>query len=272
MRWETLHPDVLMFVGEDHESVATAFIDGDDALLIDSLGSLEDARELRRVLCGQLDKTVRMVAATHFMSDHTAGMSLFPEALTLAHRHYRHTFLSQNQPQAALYREPRAVFDGAMTLRWGRHQLRLEPNPGKTLDHLYVDVPSADLVCVGDNIVGRIVYLSKADPAMIRAAIQRVRGLGRGTVIGGHIGRFPAEALDHAIHYLDRLRETVIGLRADAIAVDERIAAIAIETCLAPGVEPVEFEREWHRRNLQVVIAQSVFALDAALSASEVGA
>src|SRR3546814_19902015 len=51
VRFEELGSNVLMFVGDDHESVATAFLDGDDVLLVDSLGSMDDARWLRRVLC-----------------------------------------------------------------------------------------------------------------------------------------------------------------------------------------------------------------------------
>jgi cyclase len=115
VRFEELAANVLMFVGEDHESVATAFIDGDDALLVDSLGCIEDAQWLHRVLCEEMGKTVRVLAATHFMSDHMAGLSLFPNALTIAHRHYRHTFLSQNRPVDELYREPQLTFDGTMT-------------------------------------------------------------------------------------------------------------------------------------------------------------
>lgn len=268
MRFEALDPQVLMFVGEDHESVATAFLDGDDALLVDSLGSLEDAGRLRDVLCGDLGKTVRIIAATHCMSDHIAGQSLFPDALTIAQRNHRHAFLSQERRVDAFYREPRVKFDSAMSIRWGRHELRLLHNPGKTLDHVSVDVPSADLVCAGDNIVGNIVYLSKADPAQIRTAIGRMRQFGRGTVIGGHIGRFPAAVLGNAIHYLDRLQDAVVRIRVDPAPgpLDERIASIPIEACLAPAVEPCGFEREWHRRNLEVIIAQSVFSLDAALA------
>jgi len=264
MRFQALHADVLMFIGEDYESVATAFLDGDDALLVDSLGSGDDAQELRRVLCADMGKTVRVVAATHFMSDHIAGLPLFPEALTIAHRDYRHTFLSQNRRIDAFYREPQVVFDGAMRIRWGRHELRFLHNPGKTMDHVSVDVPTADLVCAGDNIVGNIVYLSKADPAQIRTAIGRMRQFGRGTVVGGHMGSFTAAVLDNAIHYLDRLKETVVRIRSDAAAqeADDRIAAIAIDTCLAPQVEPAAFEREWHQRNLEVIVAQSVFSLD----------
>lgn len=268
MRFEELGSNVLMFVGDDYESVATAFLDGDDVLLVDSLGSVEDARWLRRVLCDDMGKTVRGVAATHFMSDHIAGLSLFPDALTIAHRHHRHTFLSQNRRVDAFYREPQVVFDSAMTFRWGQHELRFVHNPGKTMDHVSVDVPTADLVCAGDNIVGNIVYHSKADPALIRAAIGRMRQFGRGTVIGGHMGRFPAATLDNAIHYLDRLQDAVVRIRASAAPqqVDDRIAAIPIEACLAPRVEPAAFEREWHRHNLEAIVAQSIFALDTAIA------
>lgn len=274
MRFEPLDSDVLMFVGDDHESVATAFVDGDDALLVDALGSAQDAHWLRETLCGRMGKTVRAIVSTHRMSDHMAALRLFPEAMTIAHRHHRHTFLSQNRRVDAFYREPQVVFDHAMSLRWGRHELHLLHNPGKTLDHVSVDVPSADLVCVGDNIVGNIVYLSKADPVQLRAAIGRIRQLGRGTVVGGHMGRFAAATLDNALHYLDRLQEAVLRIRAEALssndaAVGTAIGAIRIEDCVAPQVEPVAFEREWHQRNLEVVVAQSVFELDAALAARE---
>src|SRR5262245_54864007 len=100
-----------MFVGDEYEAVATAFVDGNGVLLIDSLAGEQDARWLRNVLCDEMGKTVCAVAATHFMSDHIAGFSLFPKALTIAHRHYRHTFLSQNRRVDALYREPQLLFD-----------------------------------------------------------------------------------------------------------------------------------------------------------------
>src|SRR3546814_11511408 len=113
-----------MFVGDDHESVATAFLDGDDELLVDSPGSMNDARWLRRVLCGDMGKTVRVVAATHFMSDHIAGMSLFPDALTIAHMHNRHTFLSQHRLVDEFYLAPQLVYDSTMQIRWGQTKLR----------------------------------------------------------------------------------------------------------------------------------------------------
>jgi glyoxylase-like metal-dependent hydrolase (beta-lactamase superfamily II) len=197
-----------------------------------------------------------------------AGLSRFPEARVMAHRHYRHTFLSQNHREDAFYREPNLVFDN-MALRWGAHELRLLYNPGKTMDHLSVDVPSADLVCVGDNIVGNIVYLSKADPALLAAAIGRIRQFGRSTVVGGHMGCFSAMVLDNALHYLRQLREAVVRVRLQTPALEQAhaIKAIHIQECVAEIVEPSEFEREWHGHNLDVIVKQEVFALDAALTA-----
>lgn len=267
MQYERIERDVHLFVGDAWQSVATAFVDGDSVLLVDALASEDDARWMRHVLCGQLGKTVRVIAVTHYMSDHLAALPLFPEAMVVAHRNHRHAFLSQNQRVDAVYRDPEVVFDSTLRIRWGRHELRLLHNPGKTMDHLSVDVPSADLACAGDNIVGRIVYLSRADPRQIRTAIGRIRQFGRGTVVGGHIGRFPGDVLDHALHYLERLEATVVGIRLDAPhEADARIAAIGIEDCVAPGVSPVAFEREWHQRNLEAIVAQSVFALDAAIA------
>jgi glyoxylase-like metal-dependent hydrolase (beta-lactamase superfamily II) len=155
-----------------------------------------------------------------------------------------------------------------MILRWGRHELHFLHNPGKTMDHVSVDVPTADLICAGDNIVGNIVYLSKADPALIRTAIGRMKQLARSTIIGGHMGRFSAAVLGNATHYLDRLQKAVVDIRANELPqqADDRIALIPIEACLAPSVEPTAFEREWHGRNLEAIVAQSIFALDTAIA------
>jgi len=270
MHLKPLGPDVFLCVGEDHLSVATVFLDGNHVLLVDSLGSAADAAALRVLLCDELGKTVRVIVATHFMSDHIAGLSTFPDALAIAHRNYRHTFLSQNRRVDAFYREPQVVFDSAMRIRWGRHELRLLHNPGKTMDHISVDVPTADLVCIGDNIVGNIVYLSRADPVQIRTAIGRAKQFGRGTVIGGHMGRFDAAVLDNALHYLDRICRNVVAIRAqdERESLASRLAAIRIEDCLAPGVEASAFEREWHLRNLEAIEVQGIFELDTYLAHS----
>src|SRR3546814_3052568 len=88
--------------------------------------------------------------------------------------------------------------------------------------------------------------------------------LGRGTVIGGHMGRFSATVLDNAIHYLGRLRDTVVAIHSDGEPwkADDPIARIPIEACLAPNVQPAARSEE-HTSELQSLmrISYAVFCL-----------
>src|SRR3546814_11205695 len=90
--------------------------------------------------------------------------------------------------------------------------------------------------------------------------------LGRGTVIGGHMGRFSATVLDNAIHYLGRLRDTVVAINSDGEPwkADDPKARIPIEACLAPNVQPEAFERERTRPHLAVFPARAAFTTDTA--------
>ena len=267
MRIERIESDVLMFVGDAYESVATAFLHNDDALLVDTLADRADAEWMRRCLVDELGKTVHTIIATHYMNDHMAGMRLYPEAQIIAQRYFRHTFQSQHGRSTQDYEDyvhPTVVFGDTLCLQWGRHALQLFHNPGKTMCSINIDVPSCDAVLVGDNIVGNIVYLSRSSPEMIDCAIARVQSLQRGRVIGGHMGMFDRSTLNHARHYLHRLRETMVELYRtcpeDFAA--NAIRSISIETCLTPGVLPTPFEQEWHGRNLEVLQEQGTFKLE----------
>lgn len=268
MRMERIASDVLMFVGDTYESVATAFLRDGDALLIDTLASRADAAWMRGNLVDEMGLSVRTIIATHYMNDHMAGMRLYPKAQIIAQRYFRHTFESQrsrSEQDNKDYVSPTVVFGDTLSLQWGRHALQLFHNPGKTMCSVNIDAPNCDAVFAGDNIVGNIVYLSRSSPAMIDQSIARLQLSQRGRVIGGHMGMFERLTLNHARHYLRRLREITVeiyhahphDLAANAIQ------SISIESCLAPGVVPTAFEQEWHRRNLDVLLEQETFKLDA---------
>src|SRR5579859_4125262 len=87
-------PDVLLFRGEAFESLATAFVHGREVLLVDALGSAEDAEVMRREL-ERRDLRVRLILMTHYMSDHMSALRLFPRARIAAHRLYVQTFHAQ---------------------------------------------------------------------------------------------------------------------------------------------------------------------------------
>jgi hypothetical protein len=90
-------------------------------------------------------------------------------------------------------------------------------------------------------------------------------------VVGGHIGVFDAAVLGNALHYLQRMQEIVVDIRLRTAPTEATalMAAIRLEDCIASGVTPTAFEREWHGHNLTAIVAQSIFSLDAALAARE---
>lgn len=265
MRIETPEPDVLVFRGDAYESVATAFLHGSQALLVDTLASAADAERMRRHLEIDFGVRVRAIVMTHYMSDHMAGLRQFPHAPILAHRHYMHTYLSQRQRSAEddrAFVAPTVEIGDHLAFAWGPHALEIFHNPGKTMCTLAVDAPGSDLLLCGDTVVGHTAYISNAAPEMIDAAIARLQRCGRRRLIPGHMGVLPAAALANARVYLGRLRERVRAARRDG-GDAQAIAAIRIEDCVAAEVAPTAFEREWHGRNLEVITERRLFAFDA---------
>ena len=90
-----LGSDVLVFVGKQYESVSTAFLHQGRALLVDTLAAREDAERMRDILCNDLGQDVAAIICTHYMDDHMAGLQFHPNAVVIAHRYHRHTFLTQ---------------------------------------------------------------------------------------------------------------------------------------------------------------------------------
>jgi cyclase len=233
-------------------------VHGKHALLVDALANVDEAEWMRRHVEQSLGATVRMVIMTHYMSDHMAGLHLFPAADVLAHRHFMQTYLSQRQRSAAddsLFVTPTVEFSDRLSFNWGRHRIDLFHNPGKTMSDTVVDVPDSDLVLCGDALVGNIAYIGSAAPSQIDTALTRLQNLGRSRVIPGHIGLLDGRAFAHARQYLRRLREHAVNDSS------EELRVLPVEACLADGLEPCPFEPEWHARNLEIVAERRVFAV-----------
>jgi cyclase len=267
MKIQTIDRDIHVFVGEELESVATAIEHEGKVLLVDALASREDACALRDHLARN-GQRVHQIVLTHAMNDHMAGLRVFGDVDVVAHRFHQHTFLSQQPEDIAAYRAyvpPTLQIQDETSIRWGRHELHLLHNPGKTMDMLAIDIPTADAVIVGDTIVGNTAYLSRAAPDMIDLAIGRLIDRQRSTVIPGHMGVMGHEALINARHYLKRLRNQVAAIPRDG-GFASAVRRIAIESCVAPTVQATAFECHWHLRNLDVIVEQKVLELDAVRS------
>lgn len=262
MRIQQIEPDLYALTGADLDSNSTVIINDHEALLIDAMGSGRDAEELQRFVEEELGKRVRFIICTHYFSDHLAALKLFKDAQIIAHQNYDHTFDAERfrtEEEKAHFVEPDILISSGMRMRWGRYALDVFYNPGHTMSTINIDIPLADLLMVGDNIVGRLVYLYYSTPNLAQTALERLRRRARGHIIEGHQGVLGGETVDHALHYLNSLATHVKGARLSTRS-DAAIREISLDQCFPPGVEPMDFEQVFHQRNLQTIIERELFA------------
>jgi len=258
VRIEKLGDDLLVAVGRQYESATAIFVDGERALLVDGMASQEDGLELRRFVEEDLEKRVELLVSTHYFSDHLAAWGLFPRAPIVAHRNYRQSFDEEafrTEEEKRHFVEPTVLVGDGVEVVWGRFHLDVFYNPGHTLCSLAIDVPEADLLLAGDTVVGNIVYLYYGNVRLKKRALERLRARGRRKLLSSHTGVSDPARLERALHYLERLEESAARARAE----DGRFQEIALETCLPPDVAGTEFERLYHRRNLDVIAQGRVF-------------
>lgn len=254
-------PNVHLFIGATHNSNTTVFVDGDEALLIDALGGLEDAAELRQLVENEWGKRVRVIVATHYFSDHMAGLKLFHGARIIAHENAAHTFsteVNRTPEEATRFVEPHVQLSASTLWRWGGYRLGIFPNPGHTMGTLNIDVPEANLLFVGDTIVGNIGYFHYTAPELLEGALSRAKARGRERLIASHGGVVASSTLDNALEYLGNLRRRVEERRKTN---PDAIGQITIEECLPAGLEPRGFETTYHARNLRSIVARNLYSL-----------
>lgn len=263
MQIQQLESDIYVLIGETYKSNSVVFTNGDQVLIVDALADRRDADALRDFIVNGLRKHARITVCTHYFSDHLAALKLFPESHIIAHKNYRHTFdseLYRTEEERAHFVEPQILVSDEMTIRWGRYTLDVFHNPGHTMSTLAIDVPEADLILVGDTVVGNLVYFSYSTPQMFFPALDRLRRRGRSRMISSHMGPRSSDAIGHAMNYLERLQKQVESARSDGNG-DEGIRSIALDECLATGLKGSEFEKRFHKRNLDSIIDKNLWSV-----------
>jgi glyoxylase-like metal-dependent hydrolase (beta-lactamase superfamily II) len=258
MQTDQLDTGAFLFRGEKYDSGSLVLVDGGRALLIEGMGSVEDARRLRETLVTDWGKRVELLISTHFFSDHMAAWNLFPEASLIAHQNSVQTFWTEEfrtPEEVAHFRKPTMTLSGRLEIEWGRFRIELFESPGHTADALHVDIPEADLLHVGDAAVGRIVYLHYSAPEPIDRALARAVAHGRRRVLRSHGPVAGIEVLQVARAYLRRLGERVVEARRAGAP----ISGIAIAACMTPGEQATEFETFFHARNLASIEQRGLF-------------
>lgn len=254
-----------LYVGDAYESNSTILINGDDVLLVECLGSVKDAKQLKVYIEEVLKKNVRFIICTHYFSDHLAGLKCFPNAQIIAHRNYIHTFTTERfrtEEEAGFFVEPTILINDRLEMKWGRYRLEIFHNPSQTLGTLCVDVPEADLMIIGDSIVQNIVYLSYSAPELFFAALSRLQRRRRNLLIASHGGVRKGDAIDLALQYLVQLRANVLRLRKEVNA-EELILGIPLESCRVGNNPCSDIEQEYHQRNLASIVERDLFTVAA---------
>ena len=242
--------------GAAYDSGATVLIRGEEAVLVDALGSRADAEALRRFVDADLGKRVRFVLCTHYFSDHVAALGLFPEAEIVAQRFFRHTWdleLHRSAEERSFFVAPTVLVDSGLTLRWGRFTLDAFHVPGHTMSTLAIDVPEADLLFVGDTVVGRIGYFLYTSPQLLAEGLETLERRGRARLLASHGGVEDGGAIAAARQYLASFESKTRRARAERDGA-AAVRGITLAECLAPGLTPTDFEEVFHRRNLDTAL------------------
>src|SRR6185436_6610108 len=86
-----------------------------------------------------------------------------------------------------------------------KYALDIFHNPGHTPSTLGIDVKAADLLMVGDTLVGNIVYLNYSTPDRFVRALEQLQTRARSRVLSSHGNVRTPAAISNAKFYLDRL-------------------------------------------------------------------
>src|SRR5918912_2956533 len=254
--------DLYLLVGDTYHSNSTAFVSEDGVLLVDALASRADAEALKDFVEQELKKEVRFIICTHYFSDHMAALKLFPRATIIAHQDYLDTFNAEkyrSEEEAGHFVEPDILISDGIKIRWGRYTLDVFHNPGHTTSTLGIDVSEADLLMVGDTLVGNIVYLYYSTPELHQQALERLQRRARGHLISSHGPVRSPAALDNALFYLKRLGESTLVARSSTMG-EQSLLKAPLESFLPTSVAATPFEKIFHERNLQTVIERKFFA------------
>jgi glyoxylase-like metal-dependent hydrolase (beta-lactamase superfamily II) len=256
-----LGDDLYLLTGDTYQSNSTALISEDEVMLVDGMASAADAQNLRRWVETDLRKQVRFIVCTHYFSDHLAALNVFPRATVVAHRNYLETFESErfcSPEEKTHFREPDVLISDQIEFRWGQYRLDIFHNPGHTSSTLSIDLRPADLLMVGDNLVGNIVYFLYSTPGRMDVALERLSAKSRTRVLSGHGGVRSSDAIHHAKFYLRNLSERS-GEARKSIEGERALLQVPLEACLPVGVEATAYEKVYHERNLQTILERGFF-------------
>lgn len=264
---ERIAESVYLFTSEEYAQVnAGAVIGPEWSVLIDTLASPQETRQIREFVERRLNSRIRYLVNTHYHADHTIGNYLFPEATIVALASCRELMDTRGRAALARAKEvsrelrdievilPQAVFDdGEVSLRVGRRILQLLPLPGHSPDGVGVLVLEDRVLFAGDAMMP-IPYLVDGDFEAMVESLKRFPRLKLENLIQGHGEVILRGEIQNAVRsnlaYLSHLARLVRRAGQRKVA-EGYLQEIDIEACGKSRILLNGLAADLHARNVQ---------------------
>jgi cyclase len=207
---------------------AGVLVEPDRVTVIDTAATEARARTLRQAVAGLTTAPPRVLVNTHFHGDHTFGNAVVAgsDAVIVAHEQARTEMAAAGLGLTGLWPGvdwgdisvtlPHLTFQDRLTLHLGPRRAELiHVGPAHTTNDTVVWLPEERVLFAGDVLMSGctpFVLMGSVEGSL--RAVERLRGLGPRTVVGGHGPVSGPEVLDETAGYLRRLRTVA----ADAYA------------------------------------------------------
>ncbi|MBA6437026.1 MBL fold metallo-hydrolase [Streptomyces sp. GMR22] len=195
---------------------AGVIVGRDGAVVVDTAATVRRAQHLRAAVDSLAAAPGRAVVNTHFHGDHTFGNAVFGEAATIiAHADTRTDMAETGLGLTALWPSvewgdvrvalPQVTYrGGGVTLHIdGRRVELLHFGPAHTRGDTVVWLPEERVLFTGDIVMPGctpFVVMGSIEGSLV--TLERLRGLGAATVVGGHGPVAGPESLDETEAYL----------------------------------------------------------------------
>jgi glyoxylase-like metal-dependent hydrolase (beta-lactamase superfamily II) len=192
-----------------------AVITPSGTLLIDSPLLPDEARSWKSVLLTQSRGTHRLLVNLDEHIDRLLG-NRYLDFTILAHKTAAETLANRSTvfkgqsfesgseweqyPEiiGSRWTQPNITFEDHLHLHWGTSEIHLDHRPGPTLGSIWVEIPSEQIVFIGDAVVeNQPPFLANADiPAWLESlSILRSRTYSNYTIISGRSGPITVDAV-----------------------------------------------------------------------------
>jgi len=266
MMRERIAEDIYCFSSDVYAQVnAGAVVTPEGTLLIDTLATPGETREIRSFLENRLGSRVRYLVNTHYHADHSSGSYLFPGATLITHALSRGLLDTRGRRGLGMAKAENRDFSqvqvvlpavtfarGTLALQMGKRTMRMLALPGHSPDGIGVLVEEDRILFSGDAVMP-LPHIRDGEVATGVRTLRTIAGMGLENIVQGHgdviLRGEVDELIGSHITYLERIeREVLAALRRGWTEMD--LQQITIEKCgksriLLNGLAP-----ELHWQNL----------------------